>query len=695
MLSLKQIEKPKFLTKKQHKLILWFLGNLVTINEHIKENKDLFWKEWTEYKILDKQLWESIYKEKTTKRRLKCKAMAEYLIWDSLDIELLWWWMRDKNYESINDVISKYYLYPFFEDKWTISDNILYMWNDLFKNIRIQLISDDNINMYFGRKPMDMFQIWDEIPFAFEYYTNYSRDKLLEAEIKLWYINSIIWDKTRWMWYTHLLRANVWEYMTMPAKAIELILGWSKFNMYLTSRKQGKTSFWADRIVAELLSEKRWYGMRKSRRIKFFTDNASSIWNEVMQFIKDFLWDLVDQEIRPWLKYFDIKESRQEVICNLTGNTFSVVSLKWLQGNSDNSTGDWLACDCAIIDEWFRIIWRFWKSFKDRAFEECDWILFLSTLNEETEIWHWGYTELIKWEAWCNPDFNTIRSSDFDNSITYFNNFKRRWLTLKDFYKYTWNKLYEKKKETSESYIMKRMLCWILSDKVLFDITGRITASNDKQTDSDLRIVWIDMWWLEDLLWVWVFNVKQLIQEEWYSKKIDNYKESIELAAEYKNKYPNCITVWDRWWPVWEAAYLLDMKTKHIDYWIKNTSGKNWMNEKEWYYTVPKWTLVLSWSYALSNIVKVMISCQDLIKQFGDMEMKQSTRGNTILYKGKKGRKDDAVFAFLLIFWLLRIVFQLLSWEDMINFAKEYSESEVITYDDDDEDYYYSDWMTY
>lgn len=694
MKSLKQIEKPSFLTNKQHSLIKWFLWWLVTTNDQIKDNKWLFAYWQSNYKTLDKQAWIEIEREFKTKKILRTKAMAEFLIWKDTTIDLLWTWVRKPSYESINDVISKYYLYPFFEDKSTISDNILYMWYDLFKTIRIQLISDNQINMYFWRSPMDMFETWDDIPFSFEYYTNYSRDKLLEEEVKLWYTNSVIWDKDRWYWYTHLLRANVWEYMTMPASAIKLILNWSKFNMYLTSRKQGKTSFWADRIVAELLSEKRWYWMRKSRRIKFFTDNASSIWNEVMQFIKDFLWDLVNQEIKPWLKYFDIINAKQEIKCNLTWNTFAVVSLKWLQGNSDNSTGDWLACDCAIIDEWFRIVSRFWKSFKDRAFEECDWILFLSTLNEETEIWHWGYTELIKWEAWCNPDFNTIRSSDFDNSITYFNNFKRRWSSLKDYYKYTWSKFHEKLKETDEWYVMKRMLCWIQSDKSLFDVTGRITANNDKALNNDLRVVWIDMWWLEDLLWVSVFNVWQLIIEEWYSKKIDDYKESIELAREYKEKFPRCITVWDRWWPVWEAAFLLDQKTNYIDYWIKNTGNSKWLNEKEWYYTVPKWTLVLSWAYALWNIVKIMVSCSDLIKQFWDMEMKQSTRWNTILYKGKKGRKDDAVFWYLLVMWLLRIVFQLLSKEDMLDFAKQYENAEVITYEDDEDDYY-TGWMTY
>jgi hypothetical protein len=60
---------------------------------------------------------------------------------------------------------------------------------------------------------------------------------------------------------------------------------------------------------------------------------------------------------------------------------------------------------------------------------------------------------------------------------------------MKDYYKYTWNKLREKLAETSEEYIMKRMLCGILSDKTLFDITGRITAKNDDAKETDLRVI--------------------------------------------------------------------------------------------------------------------------------------------------------------------------------------------------------------
>ena len=699
MISLRQIEKPSQFTNIQHIDILWFLWWLISDNDSIKEAESMF--EYTDdnfkYKVLDIWYAKSFNKKHTIAVRLKTKAMAQYLIWWEATIRLLWTGKFIKELhntsDKYNDILIKHYLYPFFVDKHTISDNILYMWFDILKNIKIQEMESWELNMFIGNKPMDMFRTIDWL-FSFEYYLDFSRDKLLEHEVKLWYTSKIIWDKDRWYWYTHMLRANAAEHgKIMSSSAIRLIMWWSWFNMYLTSRKQGKTSFAADRVVAELLSEKWGYG-RKNRKIKFFTDNAKKIWWEVMDFIEEFIWDLKYKEIRPGLSYFDISKTNQEVTCNLTWNKFSVVSLKWLEWNSDNSTGDWLACDCAIIDEWFRIIWRFWKSFKQRARDESDWILFISTLNEETEIEHWGYNELIKWEAWCLEEYNTVRSSHFDNSITYHLNYKERGKSIKNFYDNSWNNFKEDMADTSEAYVMKRLLCWILSDQTLFNITWRITALNDKANVKDLRVIWIDMWWLEDQLWVCVFNAKTLIVEEWYSHKIDSYKESIELAQEFKDKFPNCIIVADRWWPVWEASFLLEQWKNVIDYWIKNTGNSKWVNLKEWYYTVNKWTLVLSGSYALSNICKVMTKCNDLIKQFWDMEMKQSSRWKTILYKWKKWRKDDAVFAYLLVFWLLRIIMQLLSEEDIKDFASEYNDSEVIWFDDDDE-YYTVWWMTY
>ena len=136
---------------------------------------------------------------------------------------------------------------------------------------------------------------------------------------------------------------------------------------------------------------------------------------------------------------------------------------------------------------------------------------------------------MIKWEAGNSKEHYTVRSSDFDNSITYFNNFQRKWLSLESYYKYTWKKLHDKIKETNEWYVMKRMFVWVQSDKTLFDITWRIEAANDKASDDELRVIWIDMWGLEDMLWVCIFNVSQLIIEQGYSHKIENYQESLSL----------------------------------------------------------------------------------------------------------------------------------------------------------------------
>ena len=690
MLSLRNIEKPEWISLRQHNHILWFLSRLLINNEWVKHYGNLFcYEDKPTFRTLEPKITKDYYNEKETEVTFKTKSMAEYLMWPTVTIRLLWTWKFITWELSKHKLevwfISKYYLYPFFEDRTTISDNLLYMWNDLCSKIWIQLIWDKDINMYMISKPMDMFSWFNK--FAFEFYLDYDREKLLEKEIELWYTNKIIWDPNRWYWYTHLLRANVWNSMIMPSSAIRLILNWSKYNTYLTSRKQGKTSFSADRIVAELLSEKKWYWMRKSRRIKFFTDNASKIWKEVFEYILDFLWELKNKEIKKWVKYFDIDNTNQEIRCNLTWHLFNIISLAWLKWDTDNSTWDWLACDVAIIDEWFRITERFWRSFKDRAWEECEWILFLSTLNEETEITHWGYREMVKWECFFDW-YNTIRSSEFDNTITYYNNFKNKWKSLDVFYKYVWEKFYEKMKETSESYVMKRMLCSIHSDTLLFNVAWRIVWEDKNAKQTDLRVVWVDPWWLDDKLWITIFNAMTCVVENSYSMAC-KYDDILPELEKIKWEYRNTIFVWDLWWPVGNTLFLLD-KQKIIDYWIKSSWNTKTVTNKDWYTIINKWTMVLNWAYMLHNICYIHIRCTDLITQFGNMEAKVSTRSNTMLYEWKKWRKDDAVFSFINVCALLRITFWLLNKEDIINYAKSFENTDVYTYDDDT--YYYTWW---
>jgi len=691
MISLKWLDKPKNISKKNHDIIIWWMWWLITNNHWIKDNEWLF-AEWnSDYKTLDMLAFNKVSNLLKGKIQLKTKAMWEYLMWKNITIPLIWTGHYKESLEksTLRNFLQKHYLYPFFKDKNTIPDNILYMWNDIFKNINIQVVSDSELNFYMSDNPMDMFaKIWNK--FNFEYYLDYSRDKLLQKEVELWYTNKTIWDPERWYWYTHLLRRNVSKHKLITSVSIRAILNWTKINFYITTRFQWKTNFAADRVVAELLSDKGWFGS-SVRRIKFFTDNASTVWDEMMWFIKEYLWDFVTMKNSKWQKYFSINETKQEIVCHITWNTFKVVSIFWLKDWNDSSKWDWMACDCWIIDEWFRISERFWKSFKDRAFGEADWILFISTFNEETELSHWWYNEMIKWEAGCDPLYNTVRSSSFDHSVDYLINFKIKWKSMLDFSRSKMKELKVRLEETDENYIMKRLLCWVLSDKLLFDVSWRIIANKDNSKD-DLRIIWLDMWWLEDPLWICVFNAVKLEVEIWEWRFLKKHEECLEIAKEFKDMYPKCIIVWDMWWPVWELVYILD-KDHIIDYWIKNWT--NWIIEKKDHYLIWKWLLVISWSYALSNIAKIMVWCSDLIGQFGDMEWKKSKRSNTILYKAKNRRKDDAVFAFIIIFWLLRIIWELLTKEEIVEFARDYEPMETLSYTQDEEEFYYSWWMTY
>lgn len=297
---------------------------------------------------------------------------------------------------------------------------------------------------------------------------------------------------------------------------------------------------------------------------------------------------------------------------------------------------------------------------------------------------------MIKWECFFEW-YNTIRSSDFDNTITYFNNFKMQWKSIKAFYEYTWEKFYDKMKETSEWYVMKRMLCSIHSDKLLFNINWRIVWDDRWARPEDLRIIWLDPGWLSDHLWICIFNCRTLVVEDCISYSI-KYDEILSKIEELKNKYKNSLVVWDLWWPVWNTIFILD-KNKLIDYWIKTASNVKSVNNKDWYAIINKWTFVLNWAYSLHNICMIHLRCKDLIEQFWNMEAKMSTRSNTILYAAKKWKKDDAVFSFLNVFALLRITFWLLEKDDIIKYAEDYWNIEVYSYDDDT--YYYTWWYLY
>ena len=352
---------------------------------------------------------------------------------------------------------------------------------------------------------------------------------------------------------------------------------------------------------------------------------------------------------------------------------------------------------------------RFWTSFTDRAFDESDWILILSTMNDETIIDHWMYDEFIKWEAWWLKNYNSVRSWVTEDSIVFYNNtilpnFMDNSWNIKDkdnYYKYRtnpsqiydsdlfkrlrWNfnsniekRINDTLERKDEQYVLKRLFCSFFFNTKIFDVTGRITAGWDLTSDSDYRFIWYDMASLSDSVWRVIINWKTLVVEEWIKLWPLDYKSILKDVEEIKNKYENCVIVGDRWWPVWETVAMNDNELL-IDYWIKMTSNQNWINRKiDWtwkeYYTLNKWTCFLNASNALTNIYTIHHLCTELIEQFWRIEAKKSERSTTIFYKWKKvdwKKDDDVVHAYVNVNALIRI----LLWIDKKEDIKEYSEN--------------------
>jgi len=242
----------------------------------------------------------------------------------------------------------------------------------------------------------------------------------------------------------------------------------------------------------------------------------------------------------------------------------------------------------------------------------------------------------------------------------------------------------EKMEDKWEKYVLKRYLCGILKEKEFFDTTGRIVGSDWWATDEDLRIIWYDMWWLDDKFGRCVLNAKTLIVEEddWMEvlgnvDKWKIYKQIAEQAKKDKEKYKNCIIVWDRWWPVGDMVFTFDTENwGNIDYWIKSVWNSNVeVRDKWWYVTITKTRVVTAWDYYLQNVIKIMYSCSLLLEQFWYMTIKKSGKSSLMLYKGKWQRKDDAVFAYSNIWALLWYILELRTSKQLKDFAEEMESS--------------------
>ena len=376
-----------------------------------------------------------------------------------------------------------------------------------------------------------------------------------------------------------------------------------------------------------LLDNRPGYWWRDYKEIKYFVPTKEDIWDNVMNYIKSFIWNLDSFKLPNWKKAFEFKW-KYEIKCNITGNVFKVISLYnfWKWWELWNANWEWLACDFAIVDEAARITNDFWTSFIQRAAFETQEFYISSTINEETPVDHWFYDLLIRWES-EEENIRSYRITLEENEVM------RRWKTNKEWLSQLEMVKTELRKKTEKEFYC-RAFCIILEESNVFTLTWAITSSNtSKYSTDDARILWFDLWKLDDTAWLSLINLSHLEIEE--VKKVNNltYWMQLEYAREYKERFPNTYVIWDRSW-VWEAVSEQDTEWV-VDVWIKSTwQGDLNYNKKYWYYTASKWLIINTLATVFNNnVIKIPNHNTELIEQLNIFIKMKSWRGEVVLYK--------------------------------------------------------------
>lgn len=439
-----------------------------------------------------------------------------------------------------------------------------------------------------------------------------------------------------------------------------------------------------------LLDPRPWFAGRKYREIKIFVPDKENIWNQYMSYIKSMIWDLKNIKLENWLKAFEF--SQWWIKCNITWNVLKIISLnnidkewKWELGTS---RWEWLACDLAIIDEAARIPDRFWISFHQRAAFETQEFLITSTINEETPVDHWFYQLLIDWETW-DEKINSYRL-DIEN-----NEAMKIWKTDEE-----WKEQLESVKATLRKWwdreFYAKWYCIILEESNVFNIQWQIVTSNEKKySDNDIRVLWFDLWKLDDSAALILINLTHREIEE--ARPIYNatYGMQLQYAEEYKKKYKNIFIIWDRSW-VWEAVSEQDTKWV-VDCWIKST-WVWWLsyNKKYWYYTCSKWLIISTLSTIFNLwILKIPSSNELLIEQLNNFVKMKSWRWETILYKWKWKTKDDLVLATAYAWVYIYLILGLKTIKHIDDYVKSIWINETYLYNEQDYNYNnnYYNWL--
>jgi len=504
-------------------------------------------------------------------------------------------------------------------------------------------------------------------------------EDVLDAEVNQWFVNKDIWDPDKWYAYTHLLRAHAQFRLFKWARKI--LLNWRKYNVVATSRWQWKSYLAAFIVARELFSQKPGYWWRKYRNIKYFVPDKTNIGEEVMRYIESLLGDLIHKKLPNGEKVIQIDRKSYIIKCNLTGNIFQLISLHGYGKNGWelwSAQGEGISADVAIIDEAARIPDEFWASFHQRAAFETDTFFFISTINEETPKDHWFYKILVDGESGDDRIYS-IRVTIDENELM-------RWsLSDEEFLKVLEDVKDSLRKKWDKEFYAKGY-CIILDESNIFDPSQNIISSDfEKYKDTDFRVLWFDLWKLQDTCWLVLINLTHMEIEEARIVQNAKYGTQLEYAEDYKKRFKNVLIIGDRTW-VGEAVSEQDVHWV-VDTWIKSTG--QWeltYNKTHGFYTCSKGKIITTTATVLwQRMFMIPNHLIDLIEQMRNFIKLKSGNGSVILYKGKGKKKDDLVLSMAYAIIYIYLILWLKSKEDVQNFIKESWFSEIVSYNDNDD----------
>lgn len=649
MIALRDIPRNNYIKLQTHNAIMiflaWFIVDRWVIqNEHKLLYTDIDLKTKDIFRVLDDKLF----------KKYKHNDYRELLFtFDKWLLNEFFWWKGFKlklpiqtEWKEVSETIMKYYM-PKLTKGQAIDDLQYIIFRAIIKSLWVYYDETTWRIWFWNKLKQSYILIWKQnVKWKI---VDFNLEEVLAAEVLQWYINKIVWDPAREYAYTHLLREHAEFRLTWWAK--QVLIEWKKYNILATSRWQGKTFLAAFVAARWLLDERPWFWWRKYREIKYFVPDKENIWNQVMEYIKSLLWTLAFVKLENWKKAFEIWQ--YHVKCNITWNIFKIVSLYnfWLWNKELwSSLWEWIACDLAIIDEAARIADNFWISFHQRAAFETQEFFICTTINEETPVDHWFYKLLVDWETW-DDNISSYRIGIDDNEIM------RYWKTDAE-WMWQLEKVKEELRKKWDKEFYAKWYCIILEESNVFQLWWVIVPSMDNEyNDSDPRILWFDLWKLDDTAGLTIINLKHRVIESSIIVNNLTYWMQLEYAKEYKKKFTNLLVIWDRSW-VWEAVSEQDL-TWVVDVWIKSTG--TWelnFNKKYKFYTCNKWFIITTFASVLAQgIIKIPNNNTDLIDQMNNFIKMKSWRWEVILYKWKWRKKDDLVlssaYAILYMFSIL------------------------------------------